>query len=170
MTTPTLQPVYAGFNALTFTALASLATSSTFVAGAEPQAPTSNNTSLFSDAKASGIIFVGTTPTINTAIQIYVFEALDATPTWPDVFDGTDSVETLTSVGVGAGFLKLGAVLNVDSTTSDRGYPFAFTIERLFGYLPRDVSFFVTHNTGVNLKSASHVFKYSGFNWALPSI
>jgi hypothetical protein len=170
MTTPTVQPVYGAFTALTFTSLNSLGSSSTFVAGAQPTAPTSNNTSLYDDAVCTGQILVGTSPTSGTQIYIYAFAALDATPTWPDVFGGTDSAQTITSVGVGQGFLKLGAALNVDSTTTNRAYPFYFTIAQLFGYMPRDVGFFVTHNTGAALKSSGQVFKYAGMNYAIPSI
>ncbi|HLZ08890.1 MAG TPA: hypothetical protein VKT80_09905, partial [Chloroflexota bacterium] len=67
-------------------------------------------------------------------------------------------------------FLYLGATINVDSTTTNRAYPFYFTIAQLFGYMPRDLGFFVTHNTGVALDSTGHVFKYGGFNYIIPSI
>lgn len=170
MTTPTLQPVYGSFTSLTFTSLASLASSSTLVAGAEPTAPTSNDISLYVDAVCAGEILVGTLPTVNTQILIYAFAALDATPTWPDVFLGSDAARTVTSAGVGAGFLKLGASLVVDSTTGNRAYPFYFTIQQLFGYVPRNLGFFVTHNTGVALKSSGQVFTYAGFNYAIPSV
>lgn len=136
--------------------LASLASSSTFVAGQESAAQ-DNGSNKYVDGILRGKITVGTSPTANTKILVYVFAALDDTPTWPDVFDGTDSAETLTSVGVGDGFLKLAAMINVDSTTSDRTYPFTAmkSLAELFGFMPQDWGVFVTHNTGVNLNSTA---------------
>lgn len=148
--------------------VASLASSSTFVAGQEGTA-VDNATNKYDDALLSGQVTVGTTPTINTQILIYVFSALDDTPTWPDVMDGTDSAETLTSVGVGAGFLKLATALTVDSTTSNRAYAFGqISVAALFGgVLPRNWSVFVTHNTGValNATGGNHFFKYTGIKY-----
>jgi hypothetical protein len=80
--------------------------------------------------------------------------------------DGTKSAETITSAGVGRGYLKLGAVIDVDATTSDRPYDVApFSVAALFGgALPRKVGIFITHNTGVNSNStgSNHVWKYDG--------
>ena len=150
--------------------VASLATSATFVAGRESTV-ISNATNLYVDALLSGQVTVGTTPTIDTQIRIYVFAARDDTPTYPDVMDGTDSAETLTSVGVGAGFLKLAKVLDVDATTSDRGYDFGpVSVAQLFGgSLPQRWSLFVTHNTGVNLNTTAgnHVFKFDGITYTV---
>ncbi len=164
----TIKPVAAASTTITIT-LASIATSATFVAGAE-SAVVDNITTPYCDAIVSGKITVGTTPTINTQIQISVFTTLDSTPTYPDVMDGTDSVETLTSVGVGQGFLKLAAVLNCDSTTSDRAYPFSFTVAQLFGgTMPTRWSLYVAHNTGVNLNATggNHVIKFEGINYTV---
>ena len=163
----TLKPVYAASAAVTIT-LASLASSSTFVAGQEASV-ISNLSNLYDDALMSGKIRVGTTPTINTQVLIYVFGTLDDAPTYPDGMDGTDSAETLTSAGVGRGFLKLAAVLDVDSTTSDRDYAFGpVSIAQLFGgHLPTRWGVFVTHNTGVNLNStgSNHFIKYDGIHY-----
>lgn len=145
--------------------LASLASSSTFVAGQE-SAVVDNSSNLYLDALLSGKVTVGTTPTVNTQILVYVFGQNNDTPTYPDVMDGTDSAETLTSVGVGRGFLKLAAVLDVDSTTSDRAYPFGpVSVAALFGgALPQRWSVFVTHNTGValNATAGNHEISYQG--------
>ena len=155
---------YAADAQLTVT-LASLATSSTFVAGREATA-VDNGTNKYVDALLSGKITVGTTPTANTQIRVYVFAATEDTPAWPDVMDGTDSAETLTTIGVGNGFLKLAAVLDVDSTTSDRTYAFGpVSVAQLFGgVLPEDWSVFVAHNTGVNLNAtgSNHEISYKG--------
>ena len=158
-----IKPLYGASSAITIS-LASLASSSSFVAGHESDVVT-NTSNRYDDALLAGKIRVGTTPTINTQILVYVWGVLNDTPTYPDVFDGTDSDETLTSVGVGRGFLKLSAVLDVDATTSDRDYPFGpVSVAQLFGgHLPTHWGLFVTHNTGVNLNSTSgnHVIKYT---------
>lgn len=159
---------YAADATITIT-LASIASSATFVAGAE--STVINNTSTkYVDAMVYGKITVGTTPTINTVIYVYVFSTIDATPTYPDVMDGTDSVETLTSVGVGTGFLRIGAILNVDATTSNIAYPFAFSVADKFGgVLPPYWGLFVTHNTVVNLHATggNHVVKFAGITYTV---
>lgn len=150
--------------------VASLATSSTFVAGRESTV-IDNTTNKYVDALLSGRVTVGTTPTVSTQILVYAFAILDDTPTYPDVMDGTDSAETLTSVGVGRGFLKLAAVLDVDSTTSDRAYDFGpLSVAQLFGgIMPNKWGIFVTHNTGVNLNATAgnHFFKYTGITYTV---
>lgn len=156
--------IYSASTALTIT-LASLASSTTFVAGQE-SAVVDNSTNKYMDALLTGLVTVGTTPTINTQILVYVFGQMDDTPTYPDVMDGTESAETLTSAGVGRGFLKLAASLDVDATTSNRGYYFGpVSVAALFGgVLPQRWSAFVTHNTGVALNSTSgnHYIKFQG--------
>lgn len=149
-----IKPAYAASSNLTIT-LASLATSSTFLAGQESTA-VNNTSNLYRDYRLSGKVTVGTTPTINTEIRIYVVGIMDDS-TWPDVFDGTDSAETITSAGVGSGFLKLAAVCQVDATTSNRTYFFdAGSVAQLFNYtLPKQFVVFVAHNTGVNLNSTA---------------
>ena len=151
-------------------AIASLATSSTFVAGYESDV-FDNTSTKYVDVLLSGQVTVGTTPTINTAILIYVMGLRDDAPAYPDVFDGTTSTETLTSVGVGAGFLRLAAVMSVDATTSDRTYHFGpVSVAQLFGgIMPYKFIVYTTHNTGVNLNSTAgnHVFKTTGITYTV---
>lgn len=145
-------------------AIESLATSSTWVGGYE-SAWIDNATNLYADYLITGKVTVGTSPTASTEIRIYVVTSTEDGTTYPDVFDGTTSAETVTSEGVRDGFAKLAAVLRVDSTTSDRGYPFAFSVASLFGGVcPREFCLFTTHNTGVNLNStgSNQVTKYRG--------
>lgn len=145
---------YAASSALTISP-ASLATSATFLAGRE-SSEVDNTTNKYLDYLLAGKITVGTTPTASTEIRIYVV-ALMEDATWPDVFDGTDSAETVTSAGVGSGFLRLAASMEVDATTSDRTYHFGpVSIASLFGgSLPKKWVAFVTHNTGVNLNATA---------------
>lgn len=144
-------------------AVASLASSASWTAGYESDV-VDNTTNKYLDYTVEGKVTVGTTPTASTEIRIYVVASFDGT-TWPDVFDGTTGAETVTSAGVGSGFLKLAAVMSVDSTTSDRAYPFSFTVAALFGGVcPAKFVLFTTHNTGVNLNSTggNHSTNYRG--------
>lgn len=78
------------------------------------------------------------------------------------MFDGTASAETVTSEGVRDGFAKLAAVLRCDSATSNRAYPFFFSVASLFGgAVPKKVAVFVAHNTGVNLNSTAGNHTYA---------
>ena len=146
-----------------------VASSSTFVAGVE-SAVIDNTSNKYVDAIVGGTWTAGTTPTANTQVLIYVLSVRDDTPTYPDVFDGTSSAETLTSVGVGQGFLKLGGVITVDSNTSNRAYDCLFSVASLFGgVMPLKWSLFITHNTAVNSNTTSgnHVWKYTGVTYTV---
>ncbi len=144
-----------------------VATSATFVAGVESDS-VSNVSNLDLDHLVSGKWTCGTTPTINTQVQIWVVAALTddlaSSPTWPDVIDGSSSAETITSAGILQGLGRLGAVLNVDATNSDRTYYCAqFSVAALFGgVLPSRYVLFIAHNTGVNSNStgSNHAWQY----------
>lgn len=157
---------YASPATITIT-LASLATSSTRVAGQESTA-IDNGTNLYIDALVSGKITTGTSPTVDKQIDIWVYAAHDETPTYPDVFDGTDSAETITSIYVKLGAIRLLATLFVDAT-SDRTYWLAPTsVASLFGgVMPRRWGLFITHDTAVNLNAtgSNHEFKYTGIQY-----
>jgi len=136
--------------------LASLATSATLLVGRESTA-VNNDTTLDLDHLLTGKITVGTTPTIDTRIEIWAYQAIDissGTPEYPDVLDGTDSAETIISDGVKFSGLVLAHTIIVDATTSDRTYPItAISIASIWGELPPFWGVFVTHNTGVNLNA-----------------
>jgi hypothetical protein len=165
----TVNIAYAASATLT-NAIQSLASSSTFVAGYESDV-FDNTSTKYVDVLLAGVVTVGTTPTINTNILIYVAAVRDDAPAWPDVLDGTTSAETITSAGVGAGFLKLAAVLTVDATTSDRAYNFGpVSVAQLFGgVMPNKFVLFTAHNTGVNLNATAgnHVFKTTGITYTV---
>lgn len=148
--------------------LTSLASSGDFTAGRESTV-VDNSSNKYVDALVSGSVVVGTTPTINTTIAIFVYAQHDDTPTYQDVFDGTDSAETVTSAGVLAGVVRLLGTLKVDATTTDRIYYLAPTaVAPLFGgVLPKRWGLFVSHNTGAALKSSTNSgnFKYTGIKY-----
>ena len=114
---------------------------------------------------ASRLITVGTTPTVNTVIEAWAYGSLNDTPTYPDVFDGTDSAETVTSVTIKQASLALLAILKVDATTCNRVYAFRpVSLAAVHGgFLPKHHGLFVTHNTVVALHATAgnHVINYT---------
>lgn len=134
-------------------AIQSLATSSTWLAGYESDV-VDNTTNKDLDIQLSGKTTVGTTPTISTRIEHHVVTMIDDS-TWPDVFDGTTSAETVTSQGIKDNVCVPLVMLNVDATTSDRAYPYTKrSVAALFGGIcPPKFVIFTTHNTGVNLNA-----------------
>lgn len=142
--------------------ITSLATSSTWVAGYEwyvVDNTASAPAGLQIDWFCAGQVTVGTTPTASTEIRHYLVGSPDGT-FWPDVFDGTASAETVTSAGILASF-PLAKVSNVDATTSNRAYPYAFGARYAFqGVIPKKFVHFVAHNTGVNLNSTAGNHSY----------
>lgn len=145
-------------------AIASLATSATLVAGYE-SATIDNSSNNDLDILVTALVTVGTTPTVNTIIEIHSVAMRDDS-TWPDVFDGTTSAETITSTGVKDNIVNPLAFLNVSATTSNVGYEMTqqSLASRYGGVCPRKSSFFTVHNTGVNLNSTggNHVFTQVG--------
>ena len=136
--------------------LANLATSATFVAGRE-SSQIDNTSNKYIDALVSGKVSVGTTPTANTTIVVYVWGADTSLATTAiDVLDGTDSAETLTNVGI-LGALRLGAAVSVPANTSDVAYEvLPFSVASLFGgVMPKFWGLYVAHNTAVNLRNTS---------------
>ncbi|MCC6194491.1 MAG: hypothetical protein IT518_08495 [Burkholderiales bacterium] len=160
--------VYTGPTDITI-GLASLASSASFLAGRESN-EINNTVNLFIDALVQGLVTVGTAPTANTSINVYVWGSHTSLGTTAvDVLDGVDSAETFASNGVLQTTAQLGATAIVDSTTSDRGYYIApFSVATLFGgVMPQYWGLFVAHNTGVALNSTAgnHVWKYTGVKY-----
>jgi len=149
--------------------VASTASSATFVDGRESN-EIDNTTNKYMDVLVQGKVTVGTTPTANTQIGIYVWGADTSLATTPiDVLDGTDSAETLTNIGILYSALRLGAAITVTASTSNVGYNFApFSVAALFGgVMPKFWGLFVAHNTGVNLNATggNHSFAFNGIKY-----
>lgn len=165
----TVTPSYAASTAITIGLHSTpLGSSSSFVAG-RSSAEIDNTTNKYDDAFVSGKITVGTTPTINTQILVFVYGAdtsLVTTNIGP--LAGTDADKSWNTAGEYSGFLKLGAALQVDATTSNRVYNLAFGVANLYGgIMPKYWGLFVVHNTGVALNSTStnHVISYQGIKY-----
>jgi len=150
--------------------LANLGSSSTWVAGRE-STQIDNTSNKFVDAIVQGSISVGTTPSSNTVINVFVYASDTSLATTPiDVIDGVDSAETITNTGVLYSMFRIGAAINVLVNTSDIAYPVApFSIAQLFGgIMPKYWGLFVAHNTGVTLRNNAvntNSFDYVGIKY-----
>lgn len=146
--------------------LSALASSSTFVAGRESTWVT--NSSGYTDYEITGSFISGTTPTSPAEHRLYYVRAIEDTPTYPDVFDGTDSAETVTNANILA-TLPIGWS-GTASTTSNVTYPIvnALTLAQAFGLVPKNWGLFFTHahtaalktdaaNTNSLFQRASHI-------------
>lgn len=150
-------------------AVASLASSATFVAG-RGSTQVDNTTNVYVDAIVQGLVTVGTTPTANTSINIYVYGSNTSLATTNiDVLTGTDGNFTLTNTGILYGALKLGASVTVFDTTSNIDYFVSpFSVAQLFGgVMPKYWGLFVAHNTGValNATAGNHSFSFNGVKY-----
>lgn len=160
----TVTPAYGTWTTLALSP-ASLASSAT--AGRQSD-EVDNTTNKYDNVFVRGKVTVGTTPTVNTQILIYAWSRMDNTPTRPDAMGASDAARSITSVGVGRAYLKLGSVLEVDATTSDRPYFFDFEIAQLFGgVIPDFWGLWLNHLTvaALNATGGNHVFKYQGVKW-----
>lgn len=163
----TIVTTWGSWTDFTLTA-ASLASDTNLVAGRAGTAVALSNAV---DVEVAGLITCGTTPTINTQIEIWLYSDISNTPTYPDSITGTDANKTMTSREIL--YSALGgvrrpqgpvALLKVDSTTSNRGYYFGpISVRSVFGDLPpKYLGIFVVHNTGValNATGGNHFLRY----------
>jgi hypothetical protein len=144
---------YPAASDLTIT-LASLGSDTNLLTGRE-SATIDNSTNLYLDYLISGKITAGTSPTASRSIEVWAVGSWDGT-NWPDVFDGTESAETITSADIKASVCRFVAAM-ATANTSDRTYHFGpVSLAAAFGgTLPPKFVLFVTHSTGVNLNSTA---------------
>ena len=124
--------------------LASLAPSSTLLAGRESSA-IDNTSDKVLDYLVSGKIKTNATITAGGRIEVWAVASWDGT-LWSDVFDGTDSDETISSANVKGVICRLVASMQVDVTGT---YYFngVSLAERFGGVIPPKFVLFVVHNT-----------------------
>jgi hypothetical protein len=134
--------------------LASLASDTNLLAGRESTA-IDNSSNLYLDYLISGKVTTGTSPTTARSIEVWAVGSWDGT-NWPDVFDGTDSAETITSANHKASICRFVASMSTDAT-SDRTYHFGpVSMASVFGgTLPPKFVLFVVHNTAVALNATA---------------
>jgi hypothetical protein len=148
-----LKLAYGTATDLTIT-LASLATDANLLTGRE-SAAIDNTSLLVLDYLVSGKITAGTSPTAARSIEVWAVGSWDGT-NWPDVFDGTDSAETITSADIKASVCRFLAAM-ATANTSDRAYHFGpVSLAAAFGgVLPPKIVLFVTHSTAVALNATA---------------
>jgi len=134
--------------------LASLASDTNLLAGRE-SAAIDNSANLYLDYLVSGKVTTGTSPTTARSIEVWAVGSWDGT-NWPDVFDGVESAETITSANHKASICRFVASMSTDAT-SNREYQFGpVSMASVFGgTLPPKFVLFVTHNTAVALNATA---------------
>lgn len=132
--------------------LSALASSATYVAGRESTS-VDNTSNKYLDYKISGSFISGTTPTAGGEARLYYVQPIEDTPSWPDVFDGTDSAETVTNTAI-LDRLLLGWSGGY-STSSNITYPIvsALTLAQAFGIVPHHFLVFFSHAMTAALKT-----------------
>lgn len=156
----TFKPVYIATAAVGWgsanVSLNALASSTTRTVGAQSD-QIDNTSNLYDDIMLSGSFKVGTTPTANTQIDVWVFACKDGSSAYPDTITGAGTgAITLTSENVRNAAGKLLKSILVDTTTG-RVYHFSNeSIAALFGgILPQKIVIFVSHNNGAAFDASS---------------
>lgn len=154
----TIRPIHGTPVTITCT-LASLASDTTLVAGRQ-SAVVDNSAGLLIDAILGGKIRVGTSPTTNRLIEVWLFGSYDGT----SYSAGLGAGDSALSVSGKRGLLALFQVIETFST-SDVTYEFGpRSVAACFGgVMPAKWGVGIIHNTGVNLHATggSHELKYT---------
>lgn len=148
--------------------LASLAASSTLLGGRESTAIDNGASVKYLDVLLSGRYRTGAANLQAGTIRTMIIPALDDTPTWPDVFDGTDSAETISDGDIANAHVR-GIISDITTDATQRTWEYPLTaIAQLFnGWMPDQFVIFVSHNahTTTNVWSATesdHRVYYTG--------
>lgn len=134
--------------------IASLASDTNLLAGAESDA-IDNSAEGYSDLIVSGKITTGSSPTANRVIEVWAVGSWDGT-SWPSVFDGTASAETIPLSNVKNAICKFIASILITSTNNVEYHFACASVAAAFGgILPASVVFFVTQSSAVALNSTT---------------
>jgi hypothetical protein len=114
-----------------------------------------------------GNIYLGTSPTAGE-LRVYAYAALmdvSGTPTWPDILStGTEGTQSASAVIVDTEVLDSHLRLlwsSATDTTSDQCYAMPpVDLRSAFGVIPQKVVPFISHNSGVNLKTTLNALYY----------
>ena len=159
--TTLLKPSYGASALVACPSLASLASSSTLVAGWS-SAAIDNSSNLSVDERISCVIELGASPTGGSTGEWWAWPIISNTSpiTYPDTLTGSEGTFTLTSLNVKyGGALKPAATITFDSTTN-RLYYTEFSLSACFGLvIPIQWGLFFTHASGVALANAE-VIRY----------
>lgn len=160
---------YAASVALTVTNLHSIASSATWETG-WTSAAIDNGTNEYLDYMLAGTFTTHASNRQAGSINVWVYAALNDTPTWPDIFsagtEGTEGTATVTDTEQRDSAMRLVASIIVDNTASDI-YTFPPTsIAQLFGgIVPDQFAIFVSQNasttTTAGLAAAGSALYYT---------
>jgi len=152
LTLPAKKITYAASAALTQTNLDGIASSATWVAGWESSA-IDNSSNLYFDYIINAKIQVESASLAAGEIRLYLVAELEDS-TWPDVFDGTESTETVTDTEMRDAICRLAAVTATDTGASDVYYLNCPSAAAVFGgTIPRKFVIFITQSTGTTLET-----------------
>lgn len=152
---------YASSSNQTVTSLDGLASSSTHVAGVELGA-IDNTTNLYEDYRISAKITAESSGLSAGEIRMYLVAPLDDS-TWPDVFDGTLSSETVTDTEIRDAICHLGALTVTDTTASRVYYLDINSVAAVFGgNLPKKFVIFITQSTGTTIETTGNQVTITG--------
>lgn len=164
-----LKERYGSSAAMTIT-LGSLANDSTNLLAGRQSTVVDNTTNLWLDYLIAGFIKAGTSPTVNTTIEVWAFATADDTPTYPDVLGAADAAVTLTSANVKNTALRPVAFITVDAT-SNRIYPIApISLANIFGYVPKYWGIVVINGSGVALNASGSSISYTPVGMQLDTV
>ena len=156
-----IKVAYAASADQTVTNLAGLASSSTHVAGWESGA-VDNTTNLYLDYRVTAKITVESAGLAAGQIRLYLVGMLDDS-TWPDVFDGTESAETVTDTEIRDAICRLGAVTDTDTTASRVYYLEVPSVSAVFnGQMPSKFVVFITQSTSTTLETSGQQVTIKG--------
>lgn len=145
-----ITPRWGSWTTLTQTALDGLAASSTHVAGWESDAITATG---YEDVAVHATIVVESAGLTAGEIKLWIVPKHNATA-WPDVFDGTQSAETVVDVPTRDAVCRVGAVARTDTTASQTYYLHCESVKAVCaGNMPETFVVFITQNTGAALET-----------------
>lgn len=146
---------YSNSTTLTQTNLDGLTTSATWVAGWESDA-IDNSSTKYEDIAITATIKANTSaPSAAAQARMYLV-AENADGTWPDVFDGTESTETVTATNIRDAICRLAAFTDTDTTASRVYYMHCPSVATVFGgFVPRKFVIFITHSMSTALATSS---------------
>lgn len=157
---------YRASSNLTVTNLASIATSSTWVAG-WTSGTIDNTTNGDPDIAVSGKLLLGNSATAGE-IRVYAYAMLDDS-TWPDLFsagtEGTEGTATVHTITIrDAGMVVVCAFQTRADPGTDDTYPIPMSSLRgaFGGIMPPKCALFIAHSTGVNFAGSGHQVTVKG--------
>ena len=147
-----IKVAYGASSALTQVNLDALASSATWVAGWESDA-IDNSSNLYTDYIINATLTVESAGLAAGEIRMYLVAEMNDT-TWPDVFDGTESAETVTDTEIRDAICRIAAYTATDTTASRVYYLNCPSVAAVFnGTVPRKFVIFITQSTGAALES-----------------